>query len=452
MSLSEADIRLSHATSRLLLVIVMILVVAVFFPGNVGLAAEDEAQPAEVTREGYYTNDASEGLPPAITREFPHAIVCVLVPEACGEQLAPLHETVHGVITGGADAADAAPQPAQPVVPGTLPVGLLGGQERYTSALRFELPQVPEGQMISRLELVLRDSGFSYAMESPGFRRIVRAIVAQAADEPGPDAFADAIQRIATNEDPLLNTEITGVEACAITEAWEEGESQSGEEMPERDCILGGTGHEVEEGVWVFDLSFVAEAWREGEMANEGILLAPLGSPNLEYGDPDYSTNFVLAFAGSEAEEGQRPKIRATFDDDMTAEFELDGSPAVEAEDPPPAPSGAPESGFDGGNDFDNGFGGDSGAPQTTGDLAFDDTEAPVQADEPAAAQPETEPEMTPASEGLPDLPTPAFLWLLLPLFLGSGWWYGHVLDAQPAGSTARSGALSRISELREQG
>ena len=62
-------------------------------------------------------------------------------------------------------------------------------------------------------------------------------------------------------------------------------------------------------GTWVFDLTFAAQAWTEGVdgevLANQGIMLRPLGAPNFAYGDPDFSTNWVVSLADSTATDAE---------------------------------------------------------------------------------------------------------------------------------------------------
>ena len=79
--------------------IVSLLTVSLF-----AAAQDDEAEerPADVQAQGYYTADTSDALPPILTREFPPGVVCIVVPEACGEDTEP--------ITGPRSRGSAAPQ------------------------------------------------------------------------------------------------------------------------------------------------------------------------------------------------------------------------------------------------------------------------------------------------------------------------------------------------------
>ena len=66
---------------------------------------------------------------------------------------------------------------------------------------------------------------------------------------------------------------------------------------------------------WTFDLTFAVQAWTEGTdgdvLPNQGIMLRPVGAPNLAYGDPDFSTNWQVSLADSTATDlALRPRVR----------------------------------------------------------------------------------------------------------------------------------------------
>lgn len=277
-------------------------------PGDGG-GSSDEGEPAEVTAEAWFTAPATDALPPTFTEEVPPGVVCILIPEACPgevqEATAPLGETLRET--------DAPQSPVQPVVPGTLPVGQLGGEDRYTSYLRFELPDVPPDAMVQSFELVLHEDGVNYAAESPAFREAVTAFVAQAADEPSPEPFINFLSGVAEGDHGLLGVEPTGIQACPVTESWETGGNQDAAEQPGRNCIFGATGERHDDGTWRFDLSFAAQEWLGGDLTNEGLYLGPLTAPTLDYGDPDPSTNFQISFAGADADPEDQPKIAYSF-------------------------------------------------------------------------------------------------------------------------------------------
>lgn len=397
----------------------------------VGAGATTVQEPAKVTREAYFTYPLSDVTPPLLTAGFPPGTACLVAglagaAELCGPEV----QQVAGVL----GLSDGLPIPvtpdgevAQPILPGTTPVGMLGGQPRYTSLVQIGLPVLPEGQRLASLELVLHQDGLSFALESPALRAVVLAALAQV-EEQDPATLAEDLSEALTSGDLATDT-ITGIEACPATETWNGGDAQGaaadGTRLPDVDCILGTTGaYDEAAGTWTFDLTFAAQAWTEGApgespLPNEGILLRPVGAPNLAYGDPDLSTNWVVSLADSSAAEPLRPLIRYST-------VAVDAPAAVAT----PALDGA--------------------AP----DLSLGDA-APVfePLDVPAAPAPSQGAQLAGALRARYAERTstagpghlPGWVWLALPLTLLGAALFGHALLAPAAAGRRRPGALSRL-------
>jgi hypothetical protein len=299
-----------------------LLVAALVLGAGTGGAVTVE-EPATVTREAYFTNPLTQITPPLLRNGFPPATVCLVaglvgVAQLCGTEIQQL-VSVLGLTDGLPIPVTPDGDLAQLVLPGTTPVGMLGGQQRYASLYQVALPTVPEGEAISRFELVLKQDGLSFALESPALRDIVLQVVSQLSEQ-DPAKITDAVQRAILGEVPLVTEMITGIEACPIIEPWQGGSAQGaaldGTRLPDVDCLNGTTGrYDAASNTWTFDLTFAAQAWTEGDadgevLANEGVLLRPVGAPNLAYGDPDLSTNWVVSLGNGEAGAGTRPMIR----------------------------------------------------------------------------------------------------------------------------------------------
>lgn len=411
-----------------------------FASGGGSVRAQEQQETAVVTRQAYFTRPATEPAPPVLFSGFPPGTVCLVAglvgaPQLCGETVQDVADTL--------GLSDGLPLPVspdstvlQPVLPGTTPVGMLGGQERYASLLQFQLPVLAEDEELTSLELILHQDGLSFALESPAFRALVLAVILQAED-PNPDVITDTLARTVSGEIPAVTQSATGIEACPVVEGWNGGDAQDaavdGTRLPDADCIRGTTGiFDPAEATWTFDLTFAAQAWSSGtgtgdQLTNEGIIFRPLGAPNVAYGDPDLSTNFLISLADGEAgDPALQPQIRYTT---------RSASTPVVAGTPGGSPTPAPVSG---------------GAPSFTGP-------SPGTAGTPAVPA-------TPGAPGPVGLrarwadravsagagDTPGWLLLLLPIGLGGAYLFGGSLVAQPDLARHRPGALSRLMEHRQ--
>ena len=308
--------------------------------GYSAAGAETQQAQASVAREAYFTYPATQVTPPLLRNGFPPATACLVaglagVPQLCGTQaqqiaaLLGLSDGLPVLVTPDGDLA----QPT--VAPGTTPVGMLGGQPRYVSLLALNLPPLPDGARYGKFELVMHEDGINFAIESPALRDVVLQAVAQLENQ-DPKKIVDAINRAISGEVPLATNTITGIEMCPVVSDWQGGPAQGasldGSRLPRVDCLTGTTGTFNEaDRTWSFDLTFAAQAWTEGvdgqDVANQGIMLRPLGAPNLAYGDPDFSTNWIVGLADSaNADANLRPKIRfETINDETGAVVDPDG-------------------------------------------------------------------------------------------------------------------------------
>lgn len=398
-----------------------------------GAGANTVQEPARVSREAYFTHPLTQVTPPLIKAGFPPGTVCLVAglvgaPQLCGEEVQQI-----GGLLGLSDGLPIPLSPdgeiAQPVVPGTTPVGMLGGQQRYTSLLQLALPALPEGHGFASFELVLRQSGLNFAIESPALRAVVLAALGQVSEQ-DPAKLVDDIGQALT-EGELTTESVTGIEACPAVEPWIGGDAQAaaadGTRLPDTDCLLGTTGVlDPAAGTWTFDLTFAAQAWTGGEpggepLPNEGIVLRPVGAPNLAYGDPDLSTNWVVSLADAAAAEDERPLIRYS-----TVALTPEG---VEG---PPA--------FDGPSTFDPGVGGVVELPSFDPIPSSGPVTPPV-ASLGGAIRARYAERASSAGAGY----LPGWVWLALPLGALGAVLLAQALAASPASSRRRPGALSKL-------
>lgn len=455
-----------------LLVILATFALAIGLVGPVGVLAQEdedddeETVDLEVEKEAFWANSTVEALPPILFSEFPPGVICIVFPQFC----AGLTDIEDGISDGiGEDedvrfdevrrvlletAGDQHP-PEQPVAPDTLPAARMAGVPRYASALAFELPETPEGQEIVRFELLFAEAQPTYAIESPAFRQAALATMVAVSELPDMppedpevfeeqfehmfDAFVEQMEKVAKEpetypplEESFEGDHILDLEACPATEDWEGERNQEWDERPGTDCILGSTGVRDDEGTWHFDLTFAAQAWDDGMLANNGVYFGPLAAANLAFGDPDTSDNAQVSLAGAENELGAPVAI---------IEYAEAVEPIGFDDDPAPTDDFTPE----------------RQTTQSSDGEVFGRTDQQLQTDtgsEPApqaAAAPETAPEQQPqavaAQQAEPT--TPWYAWLTLVAGLAGLVALSQAMAAEPAIAAQRSGAMTRLIEKR---
>lgn len=406
-------------------------------------SAQDKQEVAGVEREGYFTRPATSATPPVLVDGFPPSNVCLVagivgLPQLCGPEISGTANDLG--LSGGIPVPETIDADlVQPVAPDTMPVGMAGGEERYVSALQFDLPRLEDGQQFGSFELLMRPDGLGFAVESPGFRKAVLAVISQVGDQ-DPQAFIDDLTAILQDEEtPVIAQTITGIEACPATESWDGRRAQNGgidgSRIPDRDCLIGTTGSfDESNSSWTFDLTFAAQAWSTGgitgeTLPNEGILLRPLGAENLAYGDPDLSTNWLVSLAGAEAADDLRPRIRYTIVEDFAPPVEV-VEPITPTPDLGPTPVVPDVAGPDLG-------------PLPQPDVATPSPPANVTSGAISARYAERAASST-------DFSTPWMLLLLIPIGLAGAWMLGEALIAGPAATGHRQGALDEL--VRRQG
>jgi len=394
------------------------------------VAAQEGPPPDEVPiaidESTLYVASATAVLPNILTNDVPPTAICIVVPEACPPELDPVRDPLREAV-GDAANLDLS-TPVQPVPPDTVSVAYLGGNARYQSAILFQPPAVPAGHEIEQFDLVFQQAQPTFDMNSPSFRRIVLALFETIGTE-DPEYFVNGLADALENQALDLSQRV-GIEACPLTTPFEPGGApmaQSEFDIPRDtetgelaiDCVLGSIGTFDPGGeAWRFDLAFAARAWASGDLENHGLLLRPIGSPNLAFGDPDPTTNAQVG-----------------LDIGTVAVAMATGVPAVFS--PPAAPSNQPPT-LAGGTGLDVGDPVGVGAPPVAAPapprddpiLAPPPTSSPPQAVQPARSQ----------------ATNPWWMWLALPAFaLGS--WLALSGLAAPAVATDvhRSGAMTRL-------
>jgi hypothetical protein len=429
---------------------------------DAGGAPSGEMQPLEITESALYASPVTDAIPPTLTTSVPPEAVCVVRPDLCPEESEPVR---NALVDAFATVQGNAPvEPVHPVPEGSAAVSYFGGHPRYQTAIRFELPPVPDGEEVFSFTLELDQGQPSYDLNSPAFRRVV--LGAFSSIGPQDPSFAvegliDALSKSALEVDG----DVIGVEACPLLSPFEPAgapQAAHSDELPQRevgedetevdvDCILGSTGVRGEDGTWSFDLTFAAAAWAAGDIQNHGVLLRPSGAPNLAFGDPDTSTSAQVVL---ELDDVRYAMETAEAFDEMGFDeigFE-DGATFEEAgfED-----DGFGDAGFDdGGMSFDADAPMDAGfsdAPDLDAEFADGDLDAaPLDGEDPAVAAP-----VDARTAGGSNPVTPWWLWLLVPTFFGGAYLTSQALMAPaPATGTATTtgGALSRLIAQRRIG
>jgi hypothetical protein len=375
-------------------------------------------------KEAYYTFRIAGTLPPVLTKQVPPAPVCLVAPaQVCGPEVDALKATL-GLSKGLPLPEVPDFQSPQPVEPGTLPVGMIGGATRYVSALKFALPSLPKNAQIDKFDLVLDEGNLTFSIESPAFRAAVLAGLSQYPEQ-HPEALQAYLEGLAGGNPALAAFDPTGIEACIVRTPFTSGPSQDPQSRPQADCLIGATGkRDVAAKTWTFDIAAIVQEWVDGA-PNEGIYLGPLGAQNVAYGDPDPSTNFQVSLkTGGEGGTGARaivatsekpPELTDLAVTDAGVLGESLGGPVDNV-----ATFGAPL----GSTGVTSGGGGSSGS-------------APVPASQ---------------KRSLPETNSPWWLWLLVPLGVAGCYQLAQALDATPEAATRRAGAMTRLVEARRSG
>lgn len=398
----------------------------------------DDARALEIDRQATYTYNLGHTVPPSVSNTFPPQAICLVIPDACSQDTREnitnredlsLQDTVEEN-----QPEDTAPTvtPTHFAAPGDLPLSILAGAKRHEAAVKFALPDVPEGHQVDEFRLFFTQTDPTFHADSPMFRQsMVAALQLLVRQDPSEaPKLADRDPLVGPFPDPEL---FNGLEVCPITAAFETGENQAGAEAPKDstesddptlECGFGANGTPIAVGddgvVWAFDLTLAANAWVEGDLANEGILIRPIGAPNLAHGDPDGSTSEQITLVGGEAEEG-------------APEFSI-----ATSEKPEPITFG----GFDSGTEvqgaqaqtFTETFGGAEGQQQPV-DRPAPEPAPPVQQAAPAVLS--------------GDPVTEWWVWLLLPIFLAGAYLTAQGLTAEPMVAAERAGAMTRLVEAR---
>jgi hypothetical protein len=435
-------------------------------PGAEGLEAADDGEPLEITASALYVSPTTDALPPTLTNSVPPAAVCVLQPDLCPDALDPVRSGVTGAI--GTVQDNAVDFPVQPVPEGNAAVSYFGGNTRYQTAILFDTPSVPEGEDVMRYELTFSQGQPTYDANSPSFRRAVLGAF-EAIGSQDPAKFGEGLAAALTEEDVIDTSKIISIEACPLLGEFEaqgapqaqddaalpqqEADGDPDKTEPAIDCTFGGNGvYDEEADVWRIDLAFTAQAWADGEIENHGVLLRPIGAPNLAFGDADTTTNAQLVLeleevtASMETMEAFEP---GGFEDFDTPEG---GDEAAFADDD----LGGDDFAADSSGDFAAGGGDDFGAPGDSPDFDGDGefaADAPEVADglEGGDGEQATALDAQAAQPAGNEVVTPWWVWLVAPLLIGGAYLTGNAVLAPAAvGATAGGGgAMTRMLEKR---
>ncbi len=404
-----------------------------------GDGVPDDAQALAIDKQATYTHNLGNAVPPSVSNTFPSQAVCLVFPDACGEDAQEITNNEDLSLRDTVEEnqpEDTVPQvaPSHFAQEGDLPLSVVAGAKRHESAVKFTLPDVAEGDQVDEFRVFFTQTDPTFHTDSPMFRQsMVAALQLLVRQDPSETPkLADRDPLAGPFPDPEL---FNGLEVCPISTAFEEGENQAGTEAPKDstesddptlECGFGANGTPIAVGdegvVWAFDLTLAANAWVEGDLANEGILIRPIGAPNLAHGDPDFSTSEQVTLVGGEAEEG-------------APEFSI-----ATSEKPEPISFG----------DFDSGTQVQGSQAETFTEV-LGGAETQQQPVDRPAPEPEPAPQVQQAAPAvLSGNPvTEWWVWLLLPLLLAGAYLTAQGLTAEPIVAAERSGAMTRLIEAR---
>ena len=410
-------------------VLLMLLALAgvIVFARSTTARAEEAA--LTIDSQALYAFAPTDALPRLLVSEVPPGVICVVEPTVCPEELDPITKQLLTPLLGEL-LADAEPLPVELVPPGEIAVSLFAGSHRYMSAIKFALPAVPPGEQVDSFVITFDESQPTYGLSSPLFRQMVLAAVAQVGDtDSAPDIFLEELQKGLANEDdrfpPVDPSTRLGVEVCPLTARFKPSTllfADSDKDIPRDasgefavDCLRGANGaYDEVAGTWSFDLTLAAQAWADGTLPNHGVLFRNQDAENLAFGDPDLSSFFQTVLAAGT------------------------GVSMIESSEPPPPLEPLPPP-------ADGGAFGDP--PVTTPPLGGTITP-------PITGTPE-QPEVVddgPVATDTPTAPVAAQIetpwwWLVLMLMVFLAGWYltQWSLNAEPATTAARDGALARL-------
>jgi hypothetical protein len=436
--------------------------VAAVGPAAAEPAEEGSASPLEIIESALYASPVFDAVPPTAKNQIPPEAVCVVEPRLCPQESeAPRNALVEGVKTVG----DNFPvEPIQPVPEDTAAVSFFGGHTRYQTAVRFDVPGVPQGDEIFAFTVQFDQSQPSYDLNSPAFRRVVLGAFSSLGPQ-DPSFFVEGLVD-ALQQAPLeVDGDVIGIEACPLLAPFEPAgapQASHADTLPQRevsedetevdvDCILGSSGVRGDDGVWSFDLTFAAAAWAAGDIENHGVLLRPSGAPNLAFGDPDTTTNAQVvldltdvraSMETAEAMDDVTGFEEMSLEDDASFEeaaFEEDAGfdEASFEEDASFAPDDPVDAGLSDAPDLDAEFA--DGEELTAGPMVDGQAGGGGAVDTVAA--------------GGGNPVNPWWIWLLVPAFFGGAYLTSQALTG-PAAATAgatQSGALSRLIAQRSR-
>jgi hypothetical protein len=292
------------------------------------------------------------------------------------------------------------PAPAAPA--GTLPVAVANGEPERISAVELKLRGTPDGT-VDMLQLALRESEERGSQLSPDLARI---------------------------------------SACPVTESfWVGGENSPWKNQPEYDCdALAAPGERSKDGVWTFDLTFLAAEWlATGYGSSTAVVL--VGEKAGDNGEP---LSFQVAFDGD--------KVKGIGFTAATSRPVATGplAPAAPSGDSVPANSTEPGAAISGG-----GVGGSvgsvpSGAAAPSAPVAAADA-APAPEAAPASAE-QVESVAAPQLPWHSGLGKPVFLLLPLVLVLAYLLMLANGPLAQPTGVAGRRGVSRALERMRQSG
>ena len=267
-----------------------------------GAVGEDISSEAPVTGAVVYAYPFSEAAPTQALGIANPSVACILGVPCPPELSDPLYYVSDPV--GVTEPVHGNTAPMEAVPPDTVAVSLSGGARRYEAALRFELPELPEGQEYTSFLVQLAQADPTYHTSSPAMRAAIdAAFVAYRTEDPA--KVAAQLEHAITSAP--VEAAVLDVQVCPMQVAFEPVDTPavaSHDDIPRDDfgapqigCHLGGFGEfDPETGVWSFDITRAANAWVSGDLDNNGVFLQPFITNYIGFGDEDPGTNAQVTF------------------------------------------------------------------------------------------------------------------------------------------------------------
>ncbi len=276
-------------------------------------------QDAGIARQAYFTHPATDALPPLLFNGFPPSTACLVAglvgfPSVCAARSSAMPLEPLGL-------GDGLPEPSTPdsqllsrSCPAPRRSGCCWARSATSRCCSSRCRPLPEGERIRLLRPGPPPGRPEHRHRVAGLPPARASTSSRSWRTPTPACSPRPWPASSSGELPCSAPPSPASRPARSSSEWNGGDAQDaaldGTRLPDSDCLKGTTSvFDPAAGAWTFDLTFAAQAWArlDDPWPTRAILLRPVGAPNLAYGDPDLSTNFIVSLADGKAAEGQRP-------------------------------------------------------------------------------------------------------------------------------------------------